>query len=111
MRIQSLELRAFGPFTGTVLDLSSGQEGVHIIYGPNEAGKSSSLRALHDLLYGIPARSNDNFQHEYSKLRIAALLKNRVGEELGVVRRKGTKNTLRDVDDRGPLEDDCLQHR
>ncbi|MBU4054152.1 MAG: AAA family ATPase, partial [Proteobacteria bacterium] len=46
MRIDELRLIAFGPFTGTTLDLSQGREGFHIIYGPNEAGKSSSLRAL-----------------------------------------------------------------
>ena len=55
MKILELALHAFGPFTDAVLDLSAGQEGLHLIYGPNEAGKSSALRALRQALFGIPA--------------------------------------------------------
>ena len=54
MKILELALHAFGPFTDAVLDLSAGQEGLHLIYGPNEAGKSSALRALRQALFGIP---------------------------------------------------------
>src|SRR5690606_28534640 len=47
VRFQRLHLRAFGPFTNEVLDLSGGAPGgLHVIYGPNEAGKSTSLRAV-----------------------------------------------------------------
>ena len=46
MKILELRLTAFGPFTGRVLDLSSGNQGLHVIFGPNEAGKSSALRAF-----------------------------------------------------------------
>jgi len=67
MKILQLNLLAFGPFTDTVLNLNEGHEGLHIIYGLNEAGKSSSLRALLQLLYGI--RTPDDFRHPYSKLR------------------------------------------
>ena len=63
MKILKLNLTAFGPFTDAQLDLSKGNQGLHVIYGPNEAGKSSSLRAITDLLYGIPARTPDNFIH------------------------------------------------
>ena len=45
MRILHLDLRAFGPFTNVAIDLSQGEEGLHVLYGPNEAGKSSALRA------------------------------------------------------------------
>ena len=37
MKILTLNLRAFGPFTDAVLDLASGREGLHLVYGPNEA--------------------------------------------------------------------------
>ena len=49
MKIQKLFLHAFGPFTGTALDFS-GSTQLHLIYGPNEAGKSSALRAMADWL-------------------------------------------------------------
>ena len=45
MRILDLHLRAVGPFTDLSLDLSAGNRGLHIIYGLNEAGKSSALRS------------------------------------------------------------------
>ncbi|MFZ4625210.1 MAG: AAA family ATPase, partial [Rhodoferax sp.] len=44
MKIRQLLLKAFGPFTNTRLDFS-GPANLHLIYGPNEAGKSSALRA------------------------------------------------------------------
>jgi uncharacterized protein YhaN len=94
MKIQKLELQAFGPFTDKLLEFNSSQGGLHIVYGPNEAGKSSSLRALKALLFGIPSRTTDNFLHDSKALRIAGLLRSHGGEELGLVRRKGNKNTL-----------------
>ena len=57
MKILRLDLRAFGPFSDVSLDLAAGSEGFHLIYGPNEAGKSSALRALRNLLYGIPGNT------------------------------------------------------
>jgi len=65
MRIDSLRLLAFGPFTDRAIDLSGGRQGLHLLYGPNEAGKSTTLRALRQLLYGIPPRSGDGFLHPY----------------------------------------------
>ncbi len=109
MRIDELQLIAFGPFTDIVLDFSGGQEGFHLVYGPNEAGKSSALRALRNLLYGIPARSPDNFLHPYPKMRIGAILRSSKGDRLKFIRRKGRSNTLRESDDETVLEESVLQ--
>ena len=70
MKLTTLNLKAVGPFTGVVLDLSAGEQGLHLIYGPNEAGKTSTLRALSHLLFGFPQRSADNFVHPNEQLRI-----------------------------------------
>ena len=75
MKILELALYAFGPFSDVVLDLSAGQQGLHLIYGPNEAGKSSALRALRQALFGIPAQSADSFIHSYTKMRIGLTLR------------------------------------
>ena len=96
MRILNLELLAYGPFTERVLDLSKGKEGIHLIYGPNEAGKSVALRALLGFLFGIPPRTNDNFLHNNTRLRIGAMILGSDGSRLGAVRRKGLKDTLLD---------------
>ena len=63
MKLLTLEFIAYGPFTEKTLNLSDGNSGVHLIYGPNEAGKSAALRGLTNLFYGIPARTTDNFLH------------------------------------------------
>jgi len=94
LRILELDLKAFGPFTGKRLALGDGGPGLCVIHGANEAGKSSALRAIHDLLYGIPARSPDDFLHRYADLRVGARLRFADGEELAFVRRKGNKDTV-----------------
>ncbi len=94
MRIDRLDLIAFGPFTDTTLNLSEGDSGLHLIYGDNEAGKSTSLRALIAWLFGIPTRTNDNYIHSNPQLRIGGKLRLSDGKELEFVRRKGTKGTL-----------------
>ncbi len=105
MKILRLNLIAFGPFEQTVLDLAEGTEGLHVIYGPNEAGKSSALRALRQMLYGIPARSPDDFRHPYSKLRIGGTLQRSDGARLEIIRRKGRTKTLRGPDDIQAVDD------
>ena len=110
MRIAELQLIAFGPFTNARIDLSRGSEGLHMIYGPNEAGKSTSLRAISDLFFGFPSRTSDNFKHPYQRLRIGAKLVHSDGRVLEIVRRKATKNSLFGADDTTPLEEDDL-HR
>ncbi|MDM8537183.1 AAA family ATPase [Desulfobacterales bacterium HSG17] len=108
MKILQLNLMAFGPFTDKNIDLDCGNHGLHIIYGPNEAGKSSALRALHQMLFGIPVRSADNFIHPYAKLRIGSVLKRKDGEVLNLIRRKGRGNTIREQDDAKIIEDSKL---
>lgn len=107
MKIERLELRAYGPFTGEVLDFSDGPAGLHIVYGPNEAGKSAALRALTALLFGIPARTRDNFIHDHRDLRLAASLRAADGSEFFFIRRKGNANTLLDASGK-PLDDTLL---
>ena len=107
MKILDLYLRAFGPFTDSHLDLSGGEPGLHIIFGANEAGKSSALRALRALLFGIPERCPDNFRHTNPNLRVGGRLRSASGQELHCFRKKGRKQTLRDDHDM-PLPDDAL---
>lgn len=92
MKIRALNLTAFGPFTEK--ELSFDEVGLHIVYGPNEAGKSSALRGLKALLYGIDERTLDNFIHANDKLRIQGNLLTVDNRELDFIRRKGRKNTL-----------------
>jgi len=92
MIIRELNFAAFGPFTDRKLVFD--ETGLHIIYGVNEAGKSSALRGLKALLFGVDERTLDNFLHSNDKLRIHGSLQTGDGRELAFVRRKGRKNTL-----------------
>jgi len=110
MRIARLHLEAFGPFSGRALDFGGVSDpGLCVIYGPNEAGKSSALRAIRGLLYGIPHQSEDNFVHRHQDLRVGAGLCFQDGFSGEVVRRKGTKQTLIGQGDGGALAVEHLQ--
>ena len=84
MRFRKLGLRRYGKFTDAVIDFGErpvGAPDLHIVYGPNEAGKSTALSACMDLFYGIHHQSRFNFLHPYPTMRIEADL-----EILGTVR-------------------------
>ena len=98
MRLRRLDLIRYGRFTGARLDLPAGKPDLHIVVGPNEAGKSTVRSAVGDLLFGIPARSTLDFLHEYGSMRIGAVLE-AGSETLEVRRRKGNRDTLLAADD------------
>ncbi|QOZ51535.1 AAA family ATPase [Bradyrhizobium sp. CCBAU 53338] len=109
MRLRKLGLRRYGKFTDAVIDFgecSAGASDLHIVYGPNEAGKSTAMSACMDLFYGIGHTSRFNFLHPYPAMRIEAEL-----DILGTVRAfsriKAPHNSL--LDDAGnPVPDAVL---
>lgn len=88
MRLKRLDLKACGPFTGRAIEFTTADPGFHIVFGLNEAGKSSALRALKALLYGFPQQTPDNFLHSYDQLLVGGCLENRDGSEIVFQRRK-----------------------
>ena len=105
MIIKRLELKAYGPFSDRELDFDA--PGLHIVHGPNEAGKSSAMRALQALFFGFPLRTGDNFLHPYDQLLVGGCLRHADGGELCFYRRKKNKNDLFDHNDQ-PLPADAL---
>ncbi|MDR3438203.1 AAA family ATPase [Telmatospirillum sp.] len=93
MRFESLFLERFGAFEDAVLEFGDGV-GLHLIYGGNEAGKSTTLTAMSDLLFGIDDRTPFNFRFEYGKLRIGGRIVNSNGDRLEFKRRKARTGTL-----------------
>jgi len=91
------------------LDLSGGAPGgFHIVFGPNEAGKSSALRGVHDLLFGFPERTPDAHVHPMSDLRIAAALSSEAGNVIELSRLKKRKDALRDAADT-PVDESVMR--
>lgn len=103
MKFLRLNFRAFGPFTDAPLALD-GESGLHIIFGPNEAGKTSALRGVRQALFGIAHNSPDDFRHPYADLRIGATIQALDGRTIEFIRRKGQKNVLRGPDDEEVLD-------
>ena len=50
MKILELHLKRYGPFTDVSLDLSEGNPGLHVVFGPNEAGKSTLVSFFNGLV-------------------------------------------------------------
>lgn len=107
MRLIELELTAFGAIAGKKLDLSQRPGALHLVYGPNEAGKSTTLRAILALLYGVDHHSPDAKLFGAEALKLRARLCDGNGVEHTVVRRKGRNNTLRD-ENNAPLDEAVL---
>ncbi|KQT68899.1 MULTISPECIES: AAA family ATPase [unclassified Aureimonas] len=77
MRLRRLDLTRYGKFTGATLDFGVKPEGapdLHIVYGLNEAGKSTALSATLDLLFGIEHASRYNFLHPYPTMEVGAAI-------------------------------------
>lgn len=78
MRLRQLNLDLFGGFTGKQFDFGPrrdvGIPDFHVIYGPNEAGKTTTMEGYLRLLYGFPHREPYDFLHQRKNLRVSGLL-------------------------------------
>jgi uncharacterized protein YhaN len=110
MRLRRLDLTRYGKFTDRSIDFGEQPErqpDLHVIYGPNETGKSTAFIAFLDLLFGIGAQSPFDFLHPYSTMRIGGAL------EFGAktkefARIKRPQNSLLDADDR-PIPESAIR--
>ena len=74
MRFERIDLDRYGCFTGhtITLGLATSNSDFHIVYGPNEAGKSTLRDACIDFLYGFPNRTEYDFIHAPDILQVGA---------------------------------------
>lgn len=106
MRFAELSLERYGHFDGCTLRFRAGAPDLHIISGGNEAGKTTSLAAVSDLLFGFQARSPYNFLFDYALLRVGAVIEDG-GRLFECRRKKGTSATLVDRAD-APIDEGPL---
>lgn len=95
MRIESLRIERYGAFEEKALDFAPTAP-LTLVYGPNEAGKSTSLAAVKDFLFGIPERTPKTVLYGAEGLRLTASLRLADGRLLTLRRRKGRGRTLTD---------------
>ena len=77
MRINRLDLTRYGIFSDYSIKFREPEDGgsdLHVVYGLNETGKSTTLAAFLDLLFGIESDSPYNFLHPYTTMRIGGIL-------------------------------------
>jgi uncharacterized protein YhaN len=106
VRIERLVLERYGIFADHTLSFHP-QAALHVVYGANEAGKTSALSAIGDLLFGFGARTPYDFRHDGKTLRVGGAFRHSNGQAIAARRRKGNKNTLIDAADQ-PLPEDWL---
>lgn len=106
MKIREINLKAFGAFSDATIDLSGSDRGLQIVYGPNEAGKSTAMRAVSTALFGFSHQSKDSSPHAKP---LVGLTIESDGERLSFLRRKGRKNTLLHPETNAALPEDLLR--
>ena len=77
IRLDKLHLDLFGQFSGKTFDFGerpAGGSDFHVIYGPNEAGKTTTMEAFLRLLYGFDHTESYAFFHERKNLRVSGTL-------------------------------------
>ena len=109
MRFAELQLIRYGRFQDCSLSFAHGDCDLPIILGPNEAGKSTTLAAVSDLLFGFGPRTRFGFKFDQKLLRVGALIE-ADGARLEVRRRKGNVDTLLGADDQ-PIDPALLGAR
>ncbi len=91
-----MSLKPYGQFIDKTINFD-GRENFRIVYGHNESGKTTTLRAVKSLFFGIKKeRTVDSFKFDGNKLRIFAKIENSSGESLVFQRRKGHLRTFLD---------------
>ena len=108
MRLIELSLERYGVFEQRTLSFGE-KPGLTIVYGPNEAGKSTSLAAITDFLFTVPPQSRHAAVFGGNAIRIGAVMKLADGEILSLKRRKGNGRTL--TDDAGAVVEETVLSR
>jgi len=96
MRLARLDMDLFGHFSGRHIDFGPATASdFHVIHGPNEAGKTTTMEAFLRLLYGFPLREPYDFLHQRKNLRVGGVLEI-AGTSRQFIRRPTKTNTLSD---------------
>lgn len=106
MRFEELHLLKYGNFEGCDLLFPKQTLDFHVIFGANEAGKSTTLAAVGDLLFGFPHSKAHDYRFDASLLRVGAVLEQGT-QQMKVRRKRGRGATLMDGQD-NPIEEAVL---
>ena len=106
MRFRRLDITRYGAFCDRSLDFGGGDRDLHLVVGANEAGKSTMLSAIGDLLWGMGERPPYAFRFPYGELRLGGIVEH-ADASLEFLRRKARTASLMTPDE-APLPDSSL---
>lgn len=94
MKLRHLELENYGIHVEQSFAFQP--HSLQIVFGRNEAGKSTLLQAVRELLFGFQHAKSNPFAPDSTKkkMKATAQLTMSDGSDLQIVRRQGNKNTL-----------------
>lgn len=96
MRLTELTIENYGCYDRRTLTLPE-EAGLTLLYGPNEAGKSTCLEAISDFLFTIPKNTPRGNLFGYDGMRLGASMRTVEGNLITLRRRKGNGKTLIDA--------------
>jgi len=92
MRLRRLEVEHFGVFSGQTFEF---HPNFALLFGPNEAGKSTLLQLVREVLFGFKVQQNPYlFVDHAGEMAATATFDLAAGGELRFRRRKGTKGEV-----------------
>ena len=97
MRLTELRIENYGGYAARSLAIPE-NAGLAVVYGPNEAGKSTCLEAISDFLFSIPPNTARGSLYGYDGMRISASMRMADNRLISLRRRKGKGRTLADAD-------------
>ncbi|MDQ0189022.1 AAA family ATPase [Alicyclobacillus cycloheptanicus] len=106
MRIRRIHVQSVLHFADYELDFGTASTGLHLLHGPNEAGKSTLLQLLIDMLYGGPMAERMKDAYD-SRSRLEVVLE-QPGQPAVTVRRKKNRARLVLEANASVTEDDLL---
>jgi uncharacterized protein YhaN len=95
MRLTEISLEKYGACISRELVIPHAA-GLTVVYGANEAGKSTCLEAISDFLFSIPKNTQRGSLFGYDGMRIGASMRMADGSVMTLKRRKGNGKTLAD---------------
>ncbi|MGI8568721.1 MAG: AAA family ATPase [Methylocella sp.] len=107
MRFESFTIEKYGLVASRTLSFPL-DPGLVVIYGPNAAGKSTSLAAIADFLFGIPHNSPRGQVFGYEQIRLTAVVALADGTRLSLRRRKGRAGRTLTGETGQPVDDALL---
>ena len=101
MRIREMFLRSYGRFQGKNIELPKSKVDFHVIFGPNEAGKSTIKQAITDACFGVKNgdRTTAAYRVKSKNVRIGFTLE-RDGTEFSFIRKTGNRETVLDTNEK-----------